>query len=158
MPLAAVPTHQDCALLHRFPVVGLFFLAARCPELFRALSCNLERFGELAGSEDGQVGGQSPQAFGFGGVGFAEFEQPCLPCDQIDCLGLDGQVEKVIILGMLRKRKFGWDIREPVGKFQCLLKDDCGVCGRETWQSRLEFRAEEKSAQFIKQPLAHRQA
>ena len=135
-----------------------FFLTAGYPELLPVLSGSLERFNELGWSEDSQVGGQLSQAFGFGCVGFAEFEQPCLPCDQIDCLGLDGQVEKVIILRMLRKRKFGWDIREPVGKFQCLLKDDCGVCGREAWQSRLEFRAEKKSAQFIKQPLTHRQA
>ncbi len=104
------------------------------------------------------MGGQLPQPFGFSGVCFAEFEQPCLPCDQIGRLGLDGQVEKVIILGMLRERKSGRDAREPVGELQCLLKDERGVCGRETGQSRLEFRAEEKSSQFIKQPPAHRQA
>ncbi len=44
-------------LMHKRPVLGIFFLAAQRPELFRALSCKLERFGELAGSEDSQVGG-----------------------------------------------------------------------------------------------------
>ena len=134
-----------------------FFLTACYPELLPVLSGSLERFNELGWSEDRQVGGQLPQAFGFGCVGLAEFEQPCLPCDQIVRPGLNGQVEKMIILGMLRESKFRWDVREPVGEFQCLLKDGCGVCGCETRQSRLEFRAAEKPAQFIKQPPAHRQ-
>ena len=134
-----------------------FFLTAGYPELLPVLSGSLERFNELGWSEDSQVGGQLSQAFGFGCVGFAKFEQPCLPCDQIVRPGLNGQVEKMIILGMLRESKFGWDVREPVGEFQCLLKDGCGVCGCETGQSRPEFRAAEKPPQFIKQPQAHRQ-
>ena len=134
-----------------------FFLIAGYPELLPVLSGSLERFNKLGWSEDSQVGGQLSQAFGFGCVGFAEFEQPYLPGDQIVRLGLNGQVEKMIILGMLRESKFGWDVREPVGEFQCLLKDGCGVCGCETGQSRPKFRAAEQPPQFIKQPQAHRQ-
>ena len=33
MPLAAVPTHWACALMHKRPVTGLFFLAARWLEI-----------------------------------------------------------------------------------------------------------------------------
>lgn|GEM_PF-4178724 len=152
-PWTGCPCHNEFV-----PTVAACSIAARWPELFRALSCNLERFGKLAGSEDRQVGGQLPQPFGFGGVGFSEFEQPCLPCDQIGCLRFDGQVEKMVILGMLRERKFDLDVRESIGEFEGLLENGGGVLGRKAGQSHLEFRAKEKSAQFIKQPLAHRQA
>ncbi len=58
---------------------------------------------ELFGVEDGELGRELPEALAVGVVGGLQLEQPGFPGDQIIGLGLDGQIEKVIVLGMLRQ-------------------------------------------------------
>ena len=61
----------------------------------------LQGVGELFGVEDGELGRELPKALAVGVVGGLQLEQPGFPGDQVVGLGLDGQVEQMIVLGML---------------------------------------------------------
>ncbi|MGC8541675.1 MAG: hypothetical protein ACP5QA_13750 [Phycisphaerae bacterium] len=76
----------------------------------------------------------------------AESEQSLLPSDQVDRFRCDGQIKKVIVLGVQWEEVELGDPLEPVGRFEGLLQDGGGVLRGEAGQAGLKFGAEEKVA------------
>ena len=76
----------------------------------------------------------------------AELEQALLPSDQVDRFRFDGQIKKMIILGVQWEEVELGDTLEPVGRFEGLLQDGSGVSWGEAGQAGLKFGSEEKVA------------